>query len=190
MSKVWGFMIIFSIVFSFINGSVSSFLNIVMDSCKASVDNILVLAGMMCFWNGMFNILENTSILEKISYKLKKILALLFDKKELNDNIVNYVSLNMASNIIGVGNASTINGIKAIKCMQEENPIKEIPSNNMTLFILLNTASIQLIPTNMIALRSMYNSANPTEILIPVWIVTIFSLIAGISMIKFLNKRM
>ena len=72
----------------------------------------------------------------------------------------------------------------------EENDVKDTPNDNMTIFVLLNTASLQLIPTNIIALRSLYGSVNPTSIVVPVWIVTLCSLIAGIISIKLLNKRM
>ena len=82
------------------------------------------------------------------------------------------------------------NGIKAIKSLHEDNNKNDIPSNNMTTFVLLNTASLQLIPSSMIALRAMYGSSSPSSIVIPIWIVTGLSLIAGIISIKILNKRM
>lgn len=80
--------------------------------------------------------------------------------------------------------------IKAIKSLHEDNNKNDIPSNNMTTFVLLNTASLQLIPSSMIALRAMYGSSSPSSIVIPIWIVTGLSLIAGIISIKILNKRM
>lgn len=82
-------------------------------------------------------------------------------KKTLNDEAKKYICLNMVSNIIGVGNAATINGIKAMKKMQEDNIDRTKPSNNMATFVLLNTASLQLIPTSMIGIRAMYMSENP-----------------------------
>ena len=100
------------------------------------------------------------------------------------------MSLNIVTNIVGIGNAATINGINAMKEMQNENEDKEKPSDNMTTFVLINTASLQLIPTNMIALRAMYGSTNPSSIIVPVWIVTMLSLIVGITSIKILNKKM
>ena len=190
MSKVWGFMIIFSLIIAMITGNLNIVLESVMQSSKNSIENVITLAGMICFWSGIFNIFENTSILEQFSKFFKNIIYILFDRKKLNKKSINYMSLNITSNIIGIGNASTLNGIKAIESLQEENEFKDIPSDNMTTFVLLNTASLQLIPTNIIALRSMYGSVNPTAVVVPIWIVTFCSLVFGITTIKILNKRM
>lgn len=190
MAKIWGVMLIISIVISMATGNVNIVLDSVMQSSTSAIENIITLAGMMCFWSGIFNIFENTSILDKFSNIFRKFIFVLFDKKKLNKKAIDSISLNVTSNVIGIGNAATLNGIKAINALQEENDIKDTPNDNMTIFVLLNTASLQLIPTNIIALRSMYGSANPTSIVVPVWIVTLCSLIAGITAIKILNKRM
>lgn len=189
MSKVWSFLIIFSISISFITNSFDNVINIIMSSSKSAVENVITLIGIMCFWNGIFNIFEKTSAIDKFSDFFKKPLGFLFGKNKLSDESLKYVSLNMASNLVGVGNASTINGLKAIESMQKDNFEKDKPSDSMTIFVLLNTASLQLIPTSIIALRAMYGSEAPSSIVLPIWIVTILSLCAGIFAIKFLNKR-
>lgn len=190
MAKVWGFMLVISLIIAMATGNVNIVIDSIMKSSASSIENVITLAGMMCFWSGIFNIFENTSILDKFSNIFKKIIFVLFDKRSLNKQAVDYVSLNVTSNVIGIGNASTLNGIKAINALQEENDVKDTPNDNMTTFVLLNTASLQLIPTNIIALRSLYGSVNPTNIVVPIWIVTLCSLIAGITAIKILNKRM
>lgn len=190
MSKIWSFMIIISIVIAFITGNIEVIISSIMSSCKSGVENVIGIVGMMCFWNGIFNVFEKTSAIKTFSNFFSKLIIKLFNKKELNEKALEYMSLNISSNIIGVGNASTINGIKAMEAMQELNVKKERPNNNMTTFVLINTASIQLIPTSMIALRTMYGSQNPTSIVIPIWIVTAISLIFGLVSIKILNKRM
>ncbi|MEG2311016.1 MAG: spore maturation protein [Clostridia bacterium] len=183
-------MIIISIVIAFITGNIEVIISSIMSSCKSGVENVIGIVGMMCFWNGIFNVFEKTSAIKTFSNFFSKLIIKLFNKKELNEKALEYMSLNISSNIIGVGNASTINGIKAMEAMQELNVKKERPNNNMTTFVLINTASIQLIPTSMIALRTMYGSQNPTSIVIPIWIVTAISLIFGLVSIKILNKRM
>ena len=190
MAKIWGGMLIVSIVVTMITGNVNIVIDSIMESSTNAIENVITLAGMMCFWSGIFNIFENTTILDKFSNIFKKFIFILFDKKKLNKKAIECISLNVTSNVVGIGNAATLNGIKAINALQEENDIKDIPNDNMTTFVLLNTASLQLIPTNIIALRSMYGSVNPTSIVIPVWIVTACSLVAGITAIKILNKRM
>ena len=98
--------------------------------------------------------------------------------------------MNISTNIIGVGNAATVNGIKAMEELQKMNDSNDSPNDNMTMFVLINTASLQIIPSSMIALRALYGSSNPTSIVIPIWIVTCVALIVGITSIKILNKKM
>lgn len=190
MSKIWGFMIGVSMFIALILGNVDIVINSIMESSKNSVENILELAGMMCFWGGIFNIFEHSDISSKISGMFSKIISKLFKKDEVTKEASEYINMNISMNVIGIGNAATVNGIKAMEKMQETNLIKDTPNDSMTTFVLLNTASLQLIPTNMIALRAMYNSSDPTAIVIPIWIVTLVSLIFGIVSIKILNKRM
>ncbi len=190
MSKIWSYMIILSIIIAIFFGMGDKVISAIMDGSKSAIENVITLCGMMCFWSGIFKIFENTSGLSKFSKFFSKILGFLFNKKDLTDKAKEYISLNVTSNIVGVGNASTLNGIKAMEEMQKTNSVKDTASDNMTTFVLLNSASLQLIPTSMIALRALYNSENPSEIIIPIWIVTFFSLLAGIICIKILNKRM
>lgn len=189
MSKIWSFIIIVGIIIACFMGNVETVIDSVMNGSKSSIENVINLTGIMCFWSGMFKILSETRILKIFAKKFSKILYLLFDKKNLSDEAVEYMSLNITSNMIGVGNAATINGIKSIKELQKINDKKDRPNNNMTTFIVLNAASLQIIPTNMIAMRALYNSENPTAIVIPIWIVTITSLIVGLIAIKILNKK-
>lgn len=189
MSKVWGVMISVSMLVALIFGNVEVVINSIMESGRNSVENVLELIGMMCFWSGIFNIFEKCNIGSKISSKFSKITSGLFKKNEITKEAAEYINMNISMNVIGIGNAATVNGIKAMEKMQEVNKIKDTPNDSMTTFVLLNTASLQLIPTNMIALRAMYNSTNPSGIVIPIWIVTMVSLIFGIVSIKILNKR-
>ncbi|MEG2646143.1 MAG: hypothetical protein RSA08_03840 [Clostridia bacterium] len=190
MSKIWGFMLAFSIFIALISGNVESVINSVMESGKGSVENMLNLAGMMCFWSGIFNIFQQTDGIKKFSRILSKLIGKIFCKEKIDEESMEYISTNISMNVIGIGNAATINGIKAMENMQKNNKRKDFPTDNMAIFVLLNTASLQLIPTNMIALRTMYGSTASTSIVFPIWIVTSIALIFGIVSIKFLNKRM
>ncbi|MNV70978.1 Spore maturation protein A [compost metagenome] len=159
-----------------------------MEQGNTAVQNVINLVGMMCFWSGLFNIFEKTNAINSLSKGINKIIGGLFNKRDVNDKAIEYMSLNVTTNILGVGNASTVNGIRAIEEMQKLNYNKEKPNNNMTTFVVLNTASIQVIPTSMIAMRAMYGSTDPAGILIPVWIISILALTSGLITIKILNK--
>ncbi len=190
MSKIWAFMLIVSIIISLCMGSSDEVITSIMQSGQSGVENVISLIAMTCFWSGMFKIFENTSAIKSFSKIFKKILYKIFNKKELNSKAEEYISMNIATNVIGVGNASTVNGIKAMEELQNENNIKDTPNDNMATFVLINTASLQLIPTSMIAMRALYGSNNPSAIVIPVWIVTIIALIVGLISIKILNRKM
>ena len=188
MSIIWSIMIILSIIFTFFIGKADTLIELITKASANSIENIITLAGMLCFWTGIFNILKHTSIVNKLADIVKPILGKLFNKKEVDDEIMQDVALNVTSNAIGVGNAATVFSINAINKMQKKNKNLEKPNDSMTTFVLLNTASIQIIPTTIISLRAMYGSANPGEIILAVWVVTISALVSGLATIKVLNK--
>ena len=98
MSKIWGSIFIISIVVAIFLGNANIVITSIMESGKVAITNVLELTGMMCFWNGIFNILENTSILKTFSKHLKKFILKLFDKKKLSEKAIEYISLNITSN--------------------------------------------------------------------------------------------
>ena len=135
------------------------------------------------------HIASKTSAMEKITNLLRPIMKILFPKIKKDSKIYQEISMNMVANILGLGNAATPLGIKAMQSMQEENKNKKVLTNEMAIFIVLNTASIQIIPTTVIAIRNSLGSQNPTAIIVPVWIATICAAIAGIISAKILMKK-
>lgn len=125
-------------------------------------------------------IANKTSIIDKLTNLLKPIIRILFPEMRKNKQIQKEISMNMIANILGLGNAATPLGLKAMKSMQKENIQKDTLSNSMLIFIVLNTASIQIIPTTVIAIRNSLGSSNPTKIVFPVWIATICATICGL----------
>ena len=171
MSIIWSIMIAIAIIYAFATGSADVMIEHITKASTNSIENIMTLAGMLCFWTGIFNILKHTPAIDKLANFVKPITSKLFKKDEVDDEIMHDVALNVTSNAIGVGNAATVFGINATKKMQAKNKNKEKANDSMTAFILLNTASIQLIPTTIISLRAIYGSDNPGNIIMCVWIV-------------------
>ena len=134
------------------------------------------------------NIACKTSLMKKITKVLRPIIQFLFPDVDPNSVIHENISMNMVANILGLGNAATPLGLKAMKSMQRENNDKKTLSNSMAMFIVINTASIQLIPTTIIAIRSSLESKNPTAIVFPVWIATVSAGIAGVIATKIFIK--
>lgn len=188
MSKIWSIMIIFSVIFAIITGNAEGIINNVTTGAMSSVENVFTFMGMLCFWSGIFNILKNTSLITKLSKVITPVTRRFFKKDEVDEKILESIALNVTADALGAGNAATIYSVDAIKKMQVKNKDKERLNDSMGMFILLNTASIQLIPTTMISLRVLYGSENPLAIVVPVWIVTIIALTTGLFTMNILNK--
>lgn len=134
-------------------------------------------------------IVKNTTLMSKLTKLLSPIIKILFPELKNNQKAKSEISMNMIANILGLGNAATPLGLKAMKTMQDENLKKDTLSDSMAIFIVLNTASLQLIPTNVIAIRTSLGSANPTQIIVPVWIATLVAATVGIIATKIIIKK-
>lgn len=187
LNLVWPIFIIISFTYAIFSGNLEELNASIFDSTESAINLSLTMLGTMCLWNGIIQIASNTRIVEKLSKILNPIIRFLFPEIK-NKEIEKEISMNMISNILGLGNASTPLGLKAMKSMQEENEDKEVLSNSMLMLIVINTASIQIIPTTVIAIRTSLGSKNPTSIVFPVWVATIAAAIAGIFMTKLLIK--
>lgn len=189
LNLIWPIFIIISFSFAIFSGNLDKLNDSIFNSTKDAVSLSINLLGTMCLWNGIMKIANNTSVIEKINNFLKPIINYLFPDLKENEDIKKEISLNMVANILGLGNASTPLGLKAMQSMQKVNKDKEKLSNSMMIFIVLNTASIQIIPTTVIAIRNSLGSNNPTAIVFPVWIATIFAAVSGIIVTKILIRK-
>ena len=190
LNKIWPAFIIISFVFAIYSGKVLNVSNAVFNSAEQTVTLCLSLLGTLCLWNGIMKIAVKTSMIEKLTKFLKPLMSFLFPEIKENKKISKEISMNMVANILGLGNASTPLGLKAMESMQKENPDKDKLSNSMTMFILVNTASLQIIPTTVISIRNSLGSENPTKIIIAVWVATIVAFATAITAGKILIKRM
>ena len=154
LNKIWPIFIIVGFIFSIVTGNIEKFNSSIFTSCAQTVDLTIKLYGTMCLWNGLMKIVEETSLINKLSNMLSPLMKFLFPKMKKEDKEYNEITINIIANLLGLGNAATPLGIKAMKTMQENNPNKEKITDNMAIFIVLNTASLQLIPTTVIAIRA------------------------------------
>lgn len=182
LNILWPVFIIISIVYAVFSGNIENLNNSIFESTESAVNLTLTLLGMTCMWSGIMEIASKTKIIEYLSNFLRPITKKLF--LDLNENSYNNIVMNIIANILGLGNAATPLGLKAMKELQKENKNKEQLSDNMMMLIVLNTASLQIIPTTVIAIRSSLGSLNPTKIIFPVWISTICAAIVGIVFTK------
>lgn len=189
LNIIWPVFLIVSFVYAIFSGRISEVNNSIFESTKLAVDLSISLLGTICLWNGIMQIASKTSIIEKLSIVIKPIMKRLFPDIKEGNKIHEQITMNIIANIMGLGNAATPLGLKAMKLMQKDNKEKETLSNSMAILIVLNTASIQIIPTTVIAIRNTLGSNNPTAMIIPVWIATICAACAAILAAKILMKK-
>lgn len=189
LNKIWPIFIIISFIYAFFSGNIDKVNSGIFESTKSAVELSLTFLGTMCLWNGIMQIAYKSKLINRIVKILNPIIKRLFPEIKKDEKIKKEVSMNIIANIFGLGNAATPLGIKAMTSMQEVNTKKDTLSDSMMMFIVINTASLQIIPTTVIAIRTSLNSSNPTSIVVPVWVATIFSIIAGICITKILIKR-
>ena len=188
LNIIWPFFIIISFLFAILTGNIDKINEAIFSSSSESVNLCIDLLGTICLWNGIMNIANKTTIINKFTNILKPLIRILFPEISEKSNIYNEISMNITANMLGLGNAATPIGLKAMKSMQKENNNKDTLTNSMIMLIVLNTASLQIIPTTVIAIRSSMNSTNPTNIVFPVWIATVCSAIAGITTTKIIIR--
>ena len=189
LNFIWPIFIILSFAYAILNGRVSEINNSVFDSTKSAVDLSISLLGTTCLWTGIMQIASSTNIVKHLSKLLNPIIKRIFPDIKKEEKVHKEITMNIIANIMGLGNAATPLGLKAMKSMQTKNKDKNKLSNSMCMFVVLNTASIQLIPTTVIAIRSALGSNNPTAMIIPVWIATICAAVAAVVSAKFLMKK-
>ena len=188
LNIVWPIFIIISFSYAIFSGNLESLNSSIFKSTEDAINLTLSLLGTICLWNGVMQIASKTSIIDKLVKSLNPIIKILFPEIKNNEKIKKEISMNMIANILGLGNAATPLGLKAMKSMQRENKNKNVLSDSMMVFIVINTASIQIIPTTVIAIRNSLSSNNPTSIVFPVWIATICAAVAAILATKLLIK--
>ena len=189
LNKIWPFFIIVAFAFAIYTGNISNVNTAIFSSAEQTVSLCITLLGTMCLWNGIMNIAVKTSLISKLTKFMKPFINFLFPDLKNDEKISEQVSMNIIANILGLGNASTPFGLKAISSMQEKNTNKKTLTNSMAMFILVNTASLQIIPTTVIAIRSSLGSAEPSKIILAVWVATIAAFVTAIFFGKILSKK-
>ena len=189
LNKIWQIFIIVSIIYSIISGNVEKINNGIFDSVKGAVELSLTFIGTICLWNGIMQIAYKSKMINIVVKILNPIIKKIFPEIKNNEKIKKEISMNIIANFLGLGNAATPLGIKAMTSMQEINNNKEKLSDSMMMFIVINTASLQLIPTTVIAIRTSFKSNAPTSIIVPVWVATLCSIISAVIVAKIIIKK-
>lgn len=189
LNTIWAYMLLLSVVFSFITGKTDAVASAAISGASEGASLIFSMVGVMCFWSGLMSIAEKSGIIRYVSCILRPITRILFPKLPKNSEAMQAIVMNMSANLLGMGNAATPLGLRAMKLLDAENKHRRRASDEMCMFTLVNTASLQLIPTTLLLFRQNHGSQNPGCIIVPIWIVSVCALIVGTVSAKFFEKR-
>lgn len=189
MKWVFSIMILFSVIIGFATGTIDKVSNAVLNTGIDTISLFFILLGSMAVWGGIMRIAEKSGITKKIAFLFSPIIKRLFKNLNPNGKAVSAITMNITANMLGLGNAATPLGIEAMKEMEKEENIKDTASRNMVVFTVLNTASIQLLPTTIASLRLLHGSKSPMEILPAILIVSACALTVGLILAFLLDNN-
>ena len=178
INYIFASFFILGILYSFITGTNIS--SEMLTASSKSIELIFTMIPIMCLWLGIMNIAKKSGLLAKLAKTLTPILRILFPEIPKEHQAFSYISINIIMNMLGVGNAATPFGLKAMKELQELNTNKDTASRSMITFIVLNTAAVTIIPTTIISLRVLNKSINPMAIVPYIIITSTLSCIIGL----------
>ncbi len=189
INTIWLFMILISVVFATFNGKMEQLSQSIFESAKNGVSLAINLIGTMAFWLGLMKIIEEAKILNNISSLLKPIMIRLFKGVPENHPAMSAMILNISANMIGLGNAATPFGIKAMEELNKLNNDKTTATAAMCLFVAMNTSSVNLLPVDVIAVRVASNESFPSLVIISALLATIASTTVAIISSKLFEKK-
>lgn len=178
INKIWLFLVVGGILFSFYRGIDVS--EVILNSSYHTYELILSLGPILVLWSGIIRIASSSGLLKKISRLFRPFLSKLMPSVK-SDKALEYISTNIAANMLGLGSVATPSGLQAMEELDKENNRKKRASEGMITFLVLNTSGVTLIPMSVIALRTLYESSSPSRIIIPSIIATSVSTIVGLT---------
>lgn len=188
INYIWFIMIFFGIIVGLITGNGEGISKAIVGSVDSTVQFMIGLVGLMCFWCGVMKVAEKSGLTQKLSRILKPVLKLIFKEAAKDEKALGAIVMNITANMLGLGNAATPFGIKAMQEMDRLNKDKGKASNDMALFLVLNAACIQLVPSTIISIRAAAGSANPGAIILPAIIASTIAAITGVISCKILQR--
>ena len=173
LGKIFGILCVVAFVFSLLTGNAASLGNAILDGASGALQVTLSLCGMMCLWCGMMRVMSDAGLIRKLSRLLMPFLRVFFPEASRTGEGIEEISANVSANLLGIGNAATPFALKAMEKMQKHNPYPSRASAEQITLAVLNTASVTLIPANLLALRRAAGSSQPYAVMIPIWIASI-----------------
>jgi len=197
MNYLWAGMMLVSIIYGAIHGTMPDVTQAALDSSKEAVTLCITMLGILSFWMGLMQIGSASGLIGKMTRGIQPILCWLFPNIPRNHPAMEQIAVNCIANILGLGWAATPAGLRAMEELGKLNKERckkyggspSMASDEMCTFLVLNISSLQLIPVNIIAYRSQYGSVNPTAVVGPAIMATMVSTMVGVVVCKVMNKK-
>lgn len=189
VNYIWAFLIVAGVVVGLFTGGAQAVSDAALNGAKDAALLCVSLIGAYALWLGILNIAKDAGLVDAIAKKMKKIIRWLFPGVPEGHAAIGYITLNIVANMLGMGNAATPFGLKAIKELQGLNPEKKKASDSICMLLIVNAASVQILPLTVIALRSVTGSANPADIVLPTLLATTVATSVGIISGKIFQRK-
>lgn len=186
MSALWVGMIVISLICGLLTGNGEAVGAAAVSGAAQGVELCLSMAGLLCLWTGVMEVMRRCGLADQLSRLLRPLLRRLFPAFAGDKEVMDAVSANISANLLGLGNAATPLGLEASRLMARRTP--GVASDGLCMFVVCNTASIQLIPTTVAGLRSAAGCTTPFDILPAVWLVSTLSIITGVTAVKLFSR--
>ena len=187
LGAVFAILIVLSVVSAACTGNLSALSDAALDGAAKAVTLTLSLGGMMCLFGGIMRLLSAAGVLARLSRLLRPLLCHLFPQAAKTGEGLEEISANLAANLLGVGNAATPFAIAAMEKLQKHNPVPDAATDDMVTLAVLNSSSVNLLPTTLIALRRAGGSAHAAAVLFPVWLVSGVCAVAAVLSARLLR---
>lgn len=186
MAWLWTGMVLISLIFGALTGNLSSLSAAALEGAQSAVELCFTMCGVMCLWTGVMELMDQCALTDKIAALFRPLLRRLLPQASRNSETLAAVSANLSADLLGLGNAATPLGIRAARRMSRG--CGGVASDELCLLVVLNTASIQLLPTTLAGVRASLGAADPFDILPCVWLVSLLSVLAGLLAAKVLAR--
>lgn len=184
LNYLWAGMILIGITVAAFTGHMPDVTNAALESAKEAITVCITMLGILSMWMGLMKIAEKAGIIGGLSKKMMPLLRWLFPDIPKNSPALTYIATNILANMLGLGWAATPAGLQAMEELQKHNTHKDTASRAMCMFMAINMSSLQLVTVSVVAYRSQYGSASPSEIIAPGLIATIFSTVVCVAFMK------
>lgn len=187
MASVWSGLLVISVIFGILHGNIEAVSEAAISGARSAVELCISMAGTICLWNGIMEIMNVSGISAGLARCFHPLLRRLFPNASRNSDTLAALSANVSANLLGLGNAATPLGIRAARQMAQG--CSGIASNELCLLVVLNTASIQLLPTTIASVRAACGCQTPFDILPAVWLSSVLSVSAGLLAARLFSRR-